>query len=109
MASTSNHGPIPISSRTAPLPQSPIGHRGPLTSNPLCQLDVSLEPSLLRSDSIESNASMATTRPIVDMPGCPNLASAPQVGLEWRFEMTHERGPHFSGKDCIPSTGDTSR
>lgn len=44
MASTSNHGPIPISSRTAPLLQPPIGHRGPLTSNPLCQLDVSLEP-----------------------------------------------------------------
>ena len=95
MTSTSKHGPIPISSRTAPLPQSPIGYRGPLTSNPLCQLDVSLEPSLLPSDSIESSASTGTTRPIVDMPGCPNLASAPQVGLEWRFEMTHEKGDSF--------------
>ena len=77
MASTANHGPIPISSLIVPLSQSPIRNRGPLTSNPLCQLDISLEPSLLRSDSIEGNASTATTRPIVDMLGCPNLASAP--------------------------------
>jgi hypothetical protein len=88
MASAPNSGPVPSSSRTTSSPHPAKGLQGPLFSHPVQTQGVASEQRLLRSDTVESNTSTATTLVNSDLSGNIQLSPCTPTCANTRFSST---------------------